>query len=836
MNSTQYPEYSIDLVNIADNVIASSIYIDSSEFLQRLLAETDLSTPPVNLGTGLLSPAIIFDTLSGVRDDIVRNRIEDIIEVIALPGEKLATSIEPGDLLLRRALGEGAMAHIAMLASSELVDYPNLADADIPSEQRGEGWYLEVVEGGANPHTSHGTFARKILDQNGRLTPDQMLLRLRVSPETMLEEYEAEEPDRLTAEGTNRISDPEYVHWIQERLNEFLGTNLVLDGAYGPITQEAVRSFQFHTGLVEDGIVGPATEHKLIEESHIEPPAVQEEPGGAREATRYGDYDLRRGDHDAKRRRAPVWSGVTQAASAEKHVEQLQRDLSMLGFRIVGTLDGAFGRRTEWAVREFQIYAKMKHVAVENTTSTAARYVDRLRRVATGGARYTGYVSGIVNRATRTAIQHWLKHNYRCPVIVEAWNMTGPRARRTRSNVHRGNIWLHNEVDSTRPRMYVRDFSHYYTFPAGRNPDDLIVLGDYATYRAWSGPRSTPPRHTWADAELLPDSLVGVPLASLSAGQLSTFKVVRAVSEEECLGFFDGVNAYDNAFVSVGPCQWTLGIAERNHSVNEGELCGYLAYLRYIDADAFKDAIEFFGVRVDGVWDGGGRPDGRSLFSSALAKYAGWVALQDDTGNFLRLRQREEEGNYFKTWHWFYRFVMAGRTIQGYRRRMWDMARVRIRDIRDVNWRAGVTSIPDGTPAGRPATIGDMFTSEKAMAIILRWHIRSPSRIIRGGNPGIGLTQALRRARVVAPHLNWAAPPNTWTDAHETALIHGLRRTVRALGNSSFRYSINRVDMWPLWATGANPRGYTLPGTIGRLDENRGSLRLDVAGLPPAPR
>lgn len=44
---------------------------------------------------------------------------------------------------------------------------------------------------------------------------------------------------------------------LQERLN------LIKDGIFGPITQEAVKVFQSSNGLVPDGIVGPKTWSKL---------------------------------------------------------------------------------------------------------------------------------------------------------------------------------------------------------------------------------------------------------------------------------------------------------------------------------------------------------------------------------------------------------------------------------------------------------------------------------------------------------------------------------------------------------------------------------------------
>ena len=40
--------------------------------------------------------------------------------------------------------------------------------------------------------------------------------------------------------------------------------NLVPDGVYGPVTEEAVRTYQLENGLKVDGIVGVATLSRLL--------------------------------------------------------------------------------------------------------------------------------------------------------------------------------------------------------------------------------------------------------------------------------------------------------------------------------------------------------------------------------------------------------------------------------------------------------------------------------------------------------------------------------------------------------------------------------------------
>lgn len=508
---------------------------------------------------------------------------------------------------------------------------------------------------------------------------------------------------------------------------------------------------------------------------------------------------------------------LKRGSSHNEQVERLQADLRTLGFLLAGEPDGIFGLKTFWAVREFQIYASMAQVA-EETPSADSTYANRLAAVSTGANRYAGPISGVVNAATRQTLQHWLDNRWRCPVVIEAWRMRKQR----RSSLQAQNIWLHDEVHSTRPRMFARDLSGYYSAPFESDEDDRIVLGDFTPFLSWSGPRSVPPRHTWRDAEILPERLAGLPLEELSEAQRSTFKVVRAVSEVECIGFFDSVNAYDNAFVSVGPCHWTLGIASNEGNVSEGELCGYLAYLRHADPEVFQKAFSFFGARVDEDWvDANGVPNGASLFNKGSRKYAGWLALRTEEG-FGRLPEREKEGNYFKTWHWFYRFLMAGRTVPGYQRRMWDMARIRLRDLRDLPW------------SGDQTRVRDVITSEKAAAIVLRWHIRFPGHIAAAGKAGSRLLAALETARSVQPDLNWNAPPAGWTDAHERALIQGLRTQARQAGGG-LPETIQAVDAWPQWASGNNPRRYRLSTTVGSLQEGRGSFQFDEQGLPPAP-
>jgi hypothetical protein len=123
-----------------------------------------------------------------------------------------------------------------------------------------------------------------------------------------------------------------------------------------------------------------------------------------------------------------------------------------------------------------------------------------------------------------------------------------------------------------------------------------------------------------------------------------------------------------------------------------------------------------------------------------------------------------------------YRWVMAGRTIEGIRTPMWNMVRMRIQDFLDipvtcrVNTAHGVVNIS--------ASISELVTSEKGIAYILRWHINKPGYVIRRvNNQNVAtdrLNNAISAAITGSPNLNWSLPIADWTDQHERAIFNAL--------------------------------------------------------------
>ncbi|WP_139348085.1 peptidoglycan-binding protein [Pseudomonas sp. C9] len=561
----------------------------------------------------------------------------------------------------------------------------------------------------------------------------------------------------------------------------------------------------------------------------------------------YGSFDLRRGDHDGKpaQNTPPRWGGndnpVLTVVSAEtaaaflgssaalavpEHVRKLQEDLVTLGFSVAGKPDGGFGIRTSWAVREFQIYASMNRVAcvrpekqgqllldqsgapvkVNNldvyfdssaaivakagkapsvsgsTTAPASYYVDSLQSVV-NAVKYDGPISGVVNEKTRIAIEHWLDNDYRCPVVFEAWAMS----QGVRSNLAPAgcNIWAHDSFTPGAPRILVRDFSDCFEFPAERTQIDYQSVGYYQS-GSFGGPNATK-AHSWSpEADMSVKNITGAAInpSQLNTPALSTYRTIRVVAEAECFGRFDVLNAWDNALISAGPCHWTMGLFN-NGKYGKGEFVGFIAYLKHKSNETFNKVFGNFGLYP--IYDWG---DSR-LYADDLKTYSGWVKLTNDTfvqaqqshadTEFDELLKTKEEAHYLKTWHWFYRMGMAGRTLQDYKTTMWSMAKVRVADImkKEITFHVGAATVT--------STLGKVFTSEKSVAILLRWHVYRPSHVVNDDYEKI--TPIVQQAVNGTAGVNWQSAVASWGDAHEVALTEKLLSAAAAI-NSTITTSI----------------------------------------------
>lgn len=402
-----------------------------------------------------------------------------------------------------------------------------------------------------------------------------------------------------------------------------------------------------------------------------------------------------------------------------------------------GALDGGFQRSTQWGVREFQCHAKMPKAAVEDLSSTAPSYTQRLIRLPaetlTGTAQYPeeGRVSGAVNDTTGKALQHWLDRAYRCPVLVYAAPVASyldpPR-------FNAENIWRYNDWNTAAPRIYALDLGENYDIPApydaevtmdGQTIRQPITVGTYINYTQGGtyGGAWTRPGHVWnlETTEVSPLTVYGQQGLSgdaLSAAQLSTFKVIRAAAHYECQGHYDCMNAYDRVTLSFGLCHWTLAVLGHGKSgpvpVDEArEMGGLFSYMASIEPGAFRTAVGRYGMAAQTAWP----------LTASWGAYVSRITMQTESGeallcgaNFAADRAEAIEDNrYGHNWLLYYRMLMANKTVPLFQQACGKFARLRIRNIL-------------GTAVGT-GTVGDYLTSEKAVAMAYRAHIYTTSSL-----------------------------------------------------------------------------------------------------------
>jgi hypothetical protein len=528
-------------------------------------------------------------------------------------------------------------------------------------------------------------------------------------------------------------------------------------------------------------------------------------------------------------------------------VGALQGDLRGLGFTMIDAAENDFGRTTDWAVREFQIYAKMPNTA--RWLRDTFPYADGLEQVSVPSDQlYAGDPTGLVDVRTRAAIAGWKRNNWRCPVVAEAWTMRGF----DRDAVVAGldNVWRYDEVP-VGPRVYVRDFTGAYDLPAPRRPTDRHVVGRFKRFDNFGGPEAVPDGrpgngHCWPEAEILA-KVTGSPNPAGSA--LSMFRVVRLVAEVECYAHLDSINAYDRGVVSLGPCDWTFGLIpnvppDRDRDMGAGELAGFLAYVDERYALTFESAVRRFGLQPVLTWASTGQP-----CANTLRTYGGQLARPDAAGQWMPLPSSAADhadtvAEMYRSWPWIYRWQMAGRTMPEWQAACWDFARVRFRDVLSTPWSSDIDhgGIKD-PPGGPPVKIGDVFSSERAVAMVLRWHINRPADVITSsvidGKRVYGAAAPLRRVYTDALALSSTMTPDgvlsDWTDDDEVLLLDAFDAV---LPTADLKATMKRIRVWPTQTEKpfVYPKYYGLdPATLMPIGETRGSFLPDYDGLPPAP-
>ncbi len=536
-------------------------------------------------------------------------------------------------------------------------------------------------------------------------------------------------------------------------------------------------------------------------------------------------FVLRRDDVDRPVKRSDgvdgaVYGGRFHEGPLRNWIARLQQTLATLGFRInvkwaeqdVKNVHGTYDAETEWGVREFQIAAQF----------TSAVRKDGAVVPLNTSTRYEGPATGQLNVETLKAIRAWDLADLRCPVDVSGFgDGQGSDTVPTESDVKNDefNLWRDDALNSS-TKLFARDRSGEYTTIDARPLDRYQVLGRIQRYKGKYGP-VTEATTAWSrgddQSEVLPEfCFTRSADAEVRERQFATFRIIRAVSDAEAAGFFEGGNAYDEAMISMGLCQWTIKESEA------GELPAFLAFYRQRDPVEYEKAFGKAGVRSARVWPRiGGAADGFGLFqvgvSFANYVYVSQPAMPSEEGGFDVYRSGFEERRYFRNLHSYYRFIMAARTIPGYRKAMWDMARMRLRSLLVLKWprTVGSDTFPFVGNSNVPATVEQTFRSERTLAMLLRWHVKKPSHVADIDVPG-GIALRIRRAyeRVrTDPLFDGHHDVEHWDSRHEALLAEAIL----AVWSNEVKDPTMAVEIFPWLSPGnARPRRYRIasPGHL----------------------
>lgn len=507
-------------------------------------------------------------------------------------------------------------------------------------------------------------------------------------------------------------------------------------------------------------------------------------------------YELFRGDSDSYLSGGVLgrlYGGLRRANSGKFWIAALQRTLSELGFDFrLGdrglnnapawvesridpdaghpTSQAIFDRETEWAVREFQIAATM-WLSLADATN-----------------RYDGPISGVVDARTAELLRRWQANNLKCPIRVAGFSTStsiDPATPPTindalldpdlNKNQKQTSLWRFDQVDRADKKrgqlnlVFADDQTGYYTISVASKQYRHVLARLATTFnvlgrviRFPGNPNGTEEeveksrgygpqiaiRDCWQlkddQSEILPKPLIGDPLLAENAAKVPTFRVIRAVADQESEGHFEGGNAYDSQVVSYGLNHWTIRPKDGG-----GELPAFQAYMLCCYPNVFARHLTKFGLGVAHKWRWvAGAVTGRECLPvgernqrkyDAHATITGSGSTADRWPAVIRVKDQDKrivmEGDiaYLRNWRSIYRATIASRTEPDYQKAMWDFARIRLRDLLLVKW-------PENgdwpTASNGKATLADTFKTEQGVAMVLRWHVKNPGDVIANGRVG----------------------------------------------------------------------------------------------------
>jgi subtilisin family serine protease len=108
----------------------------------------------------------------------LRGKLEQKLELVALPGQPLPGVLREADILLRCWVGTTALS--CVIALPTLMDCETLLSRGLVPETLADGKFAVVIEPGAFPRATSRGFTRQVVGEDGKMPKDQMLLRPRM--------------------------------------------------------------------------------------------------------------------------------------------------------------------------------------------------------------------------------------------------------------------------------------------------------------------------------------------------------------------------------------------------------------------------------------------------------------------------------------------------------------------------------------------------------------------------------------------------------------------------------------------------------------------------------
>lgn len=524
----------------------------------------------------------------------------------------------------------------------------------------------------------------------------------------------------------------------------------------------------------------------------------------------YNGFSLCLADRDATRTYGGKVRAPGDAGSAD-HVAQLRKDLQELGFYLAKPLANEkadlFDGWLEETVREFQVMARQACAAVEAHEPVGNnKYLLRLKTVVVpederypapdSGAEYQ-FATGVVNDKTRELIALWKKNRWRCPWVIAEWGVPAknkpplksvkPKPRPSppspdewvvgERTFKRHDLTVTGRTPKVTGEVFLHDFAQTYFSDADPSrPDMRFYLGKEWGLAALRGPTGTPglPDTQRRLIKITPELLTGGPINDPSSAAASTFRVVAGVASLEASFGFQCVNGWDLAVISAGLYHFALMSKKTNEDLTinfgKGELLGLLSWMEKMHPEEFADYVGTFGLRSALTWG----TDGSALRNPRNGIWESYLCRETVGGLRADPVEAHQRVQVMQSWQWLARFNMLAFVSPGYAKANWTLARLRLHFI---------CALPIGGKYPKTWRIGDVFSSERLIAKLLRVHVLGSGRLslLPKGKP---VTCAKWIPKLLDKHLTdkeIQAGPDAWDSAVLVRLEKQLDASFKSL-------------------------------------------------------